>query len=101
MKESRESRVRPLKKQILSKISLFFSALKKKRAQKLRNNRNRERQFPPPRRRGDLSAEKMNHRRGRGGLAAGGKEGRDETPLAICQELLSCFYRVVRWRGRI
>lgn len=30
MKESRESRVRPLKKQILSKISLFFSALKKK-----------------------------------------------------------------------
>lgn len=80
MKESREFRVRPLKKKILRKRSLkdlspFLDP--KKRAQKLRNNRNRERQFPPPRRRGDLSAERMNYRRGRGGLREGRREGRE------------------------
>lgn len=50
----------------------------------------------------DLSAERMNHRRRRDGLEEGwGKEGRDETPLAICQELLSCFYRVAVARSHI
>lgn len=50
----------------------------------------------------DLSAERMNHCRRRDGLEEGwGKEGRDETPLAICQELLSCFYRVAVARSHI
>lgn len=44
----------------------------------------------------------MNHRRRRDGLKEGwGEEERDETPLAICQELLSCFYRVAVARSHI